>query len=93
MTAEPILVEHVATVWERDVLPALLEYMTIPDVSPTFDADWASHGHIAQAAELLRAWAAGRPIDGATVELVELDDRTPLLVVEVPASAGCAHAD
>ena len=85
--------EHIEAVWERDVLPTLFEYLRIPDVSPAFDPDWQDRGHIADAAELLASWAAGRGIPGASVDVQQLDGRTPLLVVDVPASPGCVTRD
>jgi acetylornithine deacetylase/succinyl-diaminopimelate desuccinylase-like protein len=77
-------------VWEHDVLPTLVEYVAIPDVSPAFDADWANAGHIDAAVELLSGWAAGRGVAGANVEVQRLAGRTPLVVVDVPATPGCA---
>jgi acetylornithine deacetylase/succinyl-diaminopimelate desuccinylase-like protein len=41
---------------------------------------------MADAVELVRAWCAARPIDGLTVEVHELDGRTPVVLVDVPAS-------
>jgi hypothetical protein len=39
--------------FERDALPALTEFATIPSLSPMFDAEWATDGYLDQAAELL----------------------------------------
>jgi acetylornithine deacetylase/succinyl-diaminopimelate desuccinylase-like protein len=72
--------------WERDILPTLQEYITIPAVSESYDADWAARGHIAEAVELIRSWCAARPIAGLTVELQETAGRTPLIVIDVPPS-------
>jgi len=80
--------ERIDRVWTDDVLPTLLEYVGIPDVSPFFDAEWAEHGQIATAVELLRGWAQGRPLVGATVDVQELPGRTPVLLIEVPATPG-----
>ena len=41
-----------------------------------------------RAVELIRDWCAGREIEGATVTVHELDGRTPVIVVEVPAFGG-----
>jgi acetylornithine deacetylase/succinyl-diaminopimelate desuccinylase-like protein len=84
---------YLAEVWEREVLPTLLEYVGIPDVSPFFDAGWAEHGHIGAATELLRDWAERRPLAGTTVEVQELPGRTPVLLVDVPATPGCDRDD
>ena len=76
-------VEHT---WETDVMPALLEYIAIPCESPAFDLDWAGSEHMDQAVELMVAWTRARieAFPGATVEVVRLPGRTPLLLVDVP---------
>jgi len=79
--------DFVAQAWDRDVLPALEDYIRIPAKSPAFDPDWKEHGHLHRAAELLRQWSAQRDIEGLIVEIVEIEGRTPVLLVEVPATA------
>ena len=83
------LVEHV---WEADVLPALAAYTRIRCLSPAFDPDWERSGEIRRAAELLREWCSDRPVQGLTAEMVEIPGRTPLLVVEAPATDGSEAA-
>ena len=39
---------HSAEVWSREIVPALHDYIRIPNVSPAFDPDWAEHGHMAE---------------------------------------------
>jgi acetylornithine deacetylase/succinyl-diaminopimelate desuccinylase-like protein len=83
--------EHVEHAWDG-IVPVLEQYVTIPNVSIAFDPQWAEHGHMQRAVELIRDWCAGREIEGATVTVHELDGRTPVIVVEVPAF-GEAPAD
>jgi acetylornithine deacetylase/succinyl-diaminopimelate desuccinylase-like protein len=85
--------DELDAVWEGDILPVLHDYIRIPALSEAFDADWAAHGHLDAAVELVRSWAAAREIGGLTVEVVRLDGRTPLLVMEVPASDGSSGPD
>jgi len=85
--------EFVGRLWEDDILPALTDYIAIPSLSPAYDAEWAANGHMADAVELVRAWCAARPIDGLTVEVHELDGRTPVVVVDVPAAGAAVHSD
>ncbi|HZT65036.1 MAG TPA: M20/M25/M40 family metallo-hydrolase [Acidimicrobiales bacterium] len=75
--------------WAEDVLPALTEYVRIPNVSPDYAPEWQAEGHMARAAALLADWCSAREIPGAQVELLERPGLTPLLVVDVPpAGAG-----
>ena len=78
--------DTVGRLWEADILPALADYIAIPNLSPAYAPDWAAQGHMADAVELVRAWCAARPIEGLTVDVHELAGRTPVVVVDVPAS-------
>ncbi|MEV0082552.1 M20/M25/M40 family metallo-hydrolase [Saccharopolyspora sp. NPDC050642] len=74
--------------WDESVLPSLSELVKIPAISPSFDSEWVASGHLDAAIEHLRAWVAARNIAGANIEVVRLPERTPLLVVDIPASEG-----
>ncbi len=76
--------------WEDDVLPALSSYAAIPCLSPDFDADWEGSGHLARAASLLAQWAEARPVEGLHVEVCAPPGRTPLLLVDAPATSRAA---
>lgn len=71
-------------------MDTLLEYMSIPCESPAFDPHWAAHGHMDRAAALLADWAREQlaGIAGATVEVIRLESRTPVLFVDIPGSLG-----
>src|SRR5438093_759522 len=73
--------------WTEDVLPALTRYIEIPAKSPSFDHEWAAHGHLDRAAALIEEWGRRRPIEGLTVETVRLPGRTPVILMEVPGTS------
>ena len=79
--------EYVSRAWTDDVLPALDAYIRIPNVSPAYAPDWAAAGHMAAAASLIRDWIAARDVPGASVEVVELPGRTPIILVDVPGAS------
>jgi acetylornithine deacetylase/succinyl-diaminopimelate desuccinylase-like protein len=74
--------------FERGALDTLMEFATIPSLSPDFDAEWAEHGHLDAAAELLAAWARSRQLANVDVTIHRLEGRTPTLVVTVDSTAG-----
>src|SRR6478752_8549924 len=84
--------QHVDRAWE-EIVPMLEQYIAIPNVSRVFDPQWAEHGHMQRAVDLISGWCASRAIDGATVEVRELDGLTPLIVVDVPAYGGASDTD
>ena len=86
MDAESV-VERVTRVWDDDVLPTITDYIRIPNRSPAFDPQWAEHGHMARAVELVSAWMKARPIAGLTVSVEQLEGRTPVILAEVPGTA------
>ena len=71
-------------VWDQEILPALEQYIRIPNKSPMFDPDWREHGHMQRAVRLIADWCRDRPLPGLTLEILELPGRTPLLWMEVP---------
>src|SRR5262245_19198202 len=82
------LMTSIARAWEDSVVPTLCDYIRIPNKSQSFDPDWAEHGHMDRAAELLQQWCEANAVPGMKSELVRLPGRTPLLFVEIPAANG-----
>jgi acetylornithine deacetylase/succinyl-diaminopimelate desuccinylase-like protein len=74
----------IADAWDGDIVPQLVEYIRIPNKSPMFDAQWKENGYMDDAVKQLAGWAKAQPIAGMTVEVVELEGRTPLIFIEVP---------
>ena len=80
--------DFVQRAWDRDIVPALTEYIRIPAKSPMYDAQWAEHGHIEKAVGLITDWARARRIEGLTIEVVRLPGRTPVILMETPGAGG-----
>ena len=64
------LVRYIDTAWDQSIVPALSEYIRIPNKSVHFDPQWEQHGHMQRAAELMKAWC-GKCV--AEVEIVIRD--------------------
>ena len=78
-------------VWETEIVPALHEYILIPNKSPAFDAQWKANGHMDRATALIEQWCRAQKIPGLTVEVVRLKDaagneRTPVIYMEIPGT-------
>jgi acetylornithine deacetylase/succinyl-diaminopimelate desuccinylase-like protein len=76
--------DFVQDTWDQSIVPTLYDYIRIPAKSPLYDPRWREHGHLEQAVALIEAWAKTRALDGLRVEVVRLEGRTPLLLMEVP---------
>jgi acetylornithine deacetylase/succinyl-diaminopimelate desuccinylase-like protein len=71
-------------VWEQDIVPQLVDYIRIPNKSPAFDKDWQKAGHMQRAVDLIAGWCKAQQIEGLTVEVMQLEGRTPLIYMEIP---------
>ncbi|MGD0501200.1 MAG: M20/M25/M40 family metallo-hydrolase [Steroidobacteraceae bacterium] len=78
------MAQYVNETWDRSIVPALCEYIRIPNKSPLFDPQWESHGHMERAVELLADWCRRQPIAGMTVKIARLPGRTPVIFVDIP---------
>ena len=73
--------------WDEDIIPVLMEYIKIPNKSPAFDAHWKAHGHMHQAMNLIVNWCKKQPIKKMTLDVIELDNRTPVLFIDIPGQS------
>ncbi len=80
--------KFIGQLWNDDIVPRITEYIRIPNKSPMFDADWAKHGFMEDATQLLAGWAKKQAVKGMTVEVVRLEGRTPLIYIEIPGADG-----
>jgi acetylornithine deacetylase/succinyl-diaminopimelate desuccinylase-like protein len=69
-------------IWENEILPALQEYIRIPNKSPAFEPHWQMN--MDRAVMLIEQWCRRQPVAGLQVEVVRLPERTPVIYMEVP---------
>ena len=84
------LTRYIDTTWDESIVPALSEYIRIPNKSVHFDPQWEQHGHMLRAAELMKQWCEEHALPGMKIEIVRLPGLTPLLYIDVPASGNPA---
>lgn len=77
---------QVKKAWDESVLQALKDYVSIPNQSPGFDAEWETNGYMDQALNLFTAWIQKQNMPGLTMEVLREKGRTPLLFMVVPGS-------
>jgi acetylornithine deacetylase/succinyl-diaminopimelate desuccinylase-like protein len=72
--------------WEDAIVPALTDYIKIPNKSPAFDPEWQAHGYMRDAVALMERWARAEiaPLAGASLQIVQLPGRTPVILIDVP---------
>jgi acetylornithine deacetylase/succinyl-diaminopimelate desuccinylase-like protein len=72
--------------WGDEIVPTLIEYIRIPNKSPSFDPDWSAHGYMDEAVALFERWTRAKLpyLPGATLEIARLPGRTPVILIKVP---------
>jgi acetylornithine deacetylase/succinyl-diaminopimelate desuccinylase-like protein len=70
--------------WEKSIIPTLMEYIRIPNKSPQFDPHWKSHGYMDQAVTLIAAWCENQALPGMKLDVISLEERTPVIFIEIP---------
>ena len=75
-------------IWNKEIVPEITEYIRIPAKSPHFDPKWQANGHIDRAVDHMVRWAKEkiRALPGATIEVVRLKGRTPVILIETPGT-------
>ncbi|MGK5091934.1 M20/M25/M40 family metallo-hydrolase [Deltaproteobacteria bacterium TL4] len=72
--------------WDSKIIPALIEYIKIPNKSPHFDPDWEAKGHMRDSFNLAKNWLEANAPSPSKLYVGELKGRTPLLLLEIPGT-------
>jgi len=70
--------------WKQDILPTLIEYISIPNKSPGYDPNWREAGHMERVVTLIESWCRTHG-EGMEIDVTRLEGRTPLIYIDVPA--------
>jgi acetylornithine deacetylase/succinyl-diaminopimelate desuccinylase-like protein len=76
----------VSQAWDGDILRQLTQYIEIPAKSPSFDAQWAEHGHLETVLRNAAQWVEAQKIEGLQLEIMRLPGRTPVMFFDIPAT-------
>ena len=76
--------------WGDEIVPALVDYIRIPNKSPAFDPDWSAHGYMDEAVALFERWARTKlaAFPDARLDVVRLPGRTPVILIDIPGAGG-----
>jgi len=82
--SKDLLFSDINSFWDKEILPALVEYIKIPNKSPSFDKNWKLNGHMNQVLDLATSWTEKNAPNNAIVTTKESPGRTPLLLIDIP---------
>lgn len=80
------LLSAINNYWEKNIIPTLMEYIEIPAKSPAFDPQWEKNGFIEKALQLADKWVDSRQVPNLSKEILRVEGRTPLLLIEIPGT-------
>ena len=80
------LVNGINKFWDDKIIPALIDYIKIPNKSPSFDPDWEKHGHMDKVLDLAVNWANENKPNGSILTVERTPGRTPIILLDVPGT-------
>jgi acetylornithine deacetylase/succinyl-diaminopimelate desuccinylase-like protein len=78
---------YIDKLWDESALPALKEFVSIPALSPEFDAEWEKNGYLLDSLELAEAWVKAQDLKNCKMQIVKADGKTPVLIINVEGDA------
>ncbi len=80
------LKNYIVDQWRNNILPSLSAYIKIPNKSPDFDKKWQEHGYMDKAVTHIETWCKAHAPKSASIEIIRIEGRTPLLFIEIPGA-------
>ena len=80
------LKSHIHNFWDSEIVPTLVDYIKIPNKSPSFDPDWEKHGHMDKVLNLASDWTEKNKPVGSEMIIKKSPGRTPLLLLDIPGT-------
>ena len=81
-----ILKNNIDKFWDKKIIPTLIDYIKIPNKSPSFDPDWEKHGHMDKVLDLAVKWTNENKPDRSILSTKRTPGRTPIILLDVPGT-------
>ena len=79
--------DFISEQWSNSITPTLCEFVKIPNMSPAFDKDVLSNGLQEKVVLLLKNWILSQNIKNLKLDIIQENNRTPVLFMEIDASS------
>lgn len=80
--------EYLEKEFDTSIIPTLMEFVKIDNLSLSFDPEWNKNGKLEKAAKLLLDWALKQNVKGMKGEILKIDDLSPLIHIEIESNGG-----
>lgn len=74
---------YVGKNFEESVIPSLMDYVRIPNLSRSYDKEWETNNRLDEAALHIKKWVGGLGIKGLKTEVIKDEGYSPLIFTEV----------
>ena len=78
--------KYVEKMFTYNLLPSLMDFVRIPNLSPAYDSNWKTNGLLLKAANLIISYAKSLNIKNAEINLLQDKEYTPFIFIEIPSS-------
>ena len=78
--------KYIEKMFTYNLLPTLMDFIRIPNLSPAYDYNWNTNGLLLKAANLIISYAKSLDIKNANINLIQDKGRTPLIFIDISAT-------
>ena len=78
--------KYIEKMFTYNLLPNLMDFIRIPNLSPAYDYNWRTNGLLLKAANLIISYAKSLDIKNAEINLLQDQGYTPCIFIEIPSS-------
>ena len=80
------IIKDIHSFWDNEIVPTLVDYIKIPNKSPSFDPNWEKNGHMDEVLDLAAGWTEKNKPVGSKMIIKKSPGRTPLLLLDIPGT-------
>jgi len=74
--------------FDTNVIPTLMEYIKIDNLSPFFDPQWETNGKLEKAAQLIVDWVNKQNVKGLKASVIKDDKLSPVIWINIDSNGG-----
>ena len=78
--------KYIEKMFTYNLLPNLMDFIRIPNLSPAYDYNWNTNGLLLKAANLIISYAKSLDIKNSNINLIQDKGRTPLIFIDISAT-------
>jgi len=81
-----VIEPFVNSFFQKEIVPSLMDFIRIPNGSPSYDENWQTNGNQERAALFIKDWVEKQKLQNTYVNILQEKDRTPFIYIEIDAT-------